>query len=137
MPSQTAQDRIAVLGLGYVGLPLTLALARAGFDVLGFDIHAPVIDALRARGHIVTVAEPWSVGRMWTGIWGILNDQFIPDILPPEAEQVLRALRFDGNRRGKNPPPHWFTTLRDRPRPGPLRDIVVQSVGHLNARPPL
>ncbi|WP_299565803.1 nucleotide sugar dehydrogenase [uncultured Sulfitobacter sp.] len=50
MPSQTAQDRIAVLGLGYVGLPLTLALARAGFDVLGFDIHAPVIDALRA-GH--------------------------------------------------------------------------------------
>ncbi|QUJ76679.1 nucleotide sugar dehydrogenase [Sulfitobacter albidus] len=41
---------IAVLGQGYVGLPLTLALARAGFDVTGFDIHAPVIDALRA-GH--------------------------------------------------------------------------------------
>lgn len=44
------KDRIAVLGLGYVGLPLTLALARAGFDVTGFDIHPPVIDALRA-GH--------------------------------------------------------------------------------------
>lgn len=43
-----AVDRIAVLGLGYVGLPLTLALARAGFDVLGYDIHAPMIDALRA-----------------------------------------------------------------------------------------
>jgi UDP-N-acetyl-D-galactosamine dehydrogenase len=41
-------DRIAVLGLGYVGLPLTLALARAGFDVLGYDTHAPVIEALHA-----------------------------------------------------------------------------------------
>ena len=28
------------------------------------NVGAAVIDALRARGHIVTVAEPWSVGRM-------------------------------------------------------------------------
>ncbi|MEH6646479.1 nucleotide sugar dehydrogenase [Sulfitobacter sp.] len=48
MTATPITDRIAVLGLGYVGLPLTLALARAGFDVLGFDIHAPVVDALRA-----------------------------------------------------------------------------------------
>ncbi|MGJ8629400.1 MAG: NAD(P)-binding domain-containing protein, partial [Sulfitobacter sp.] len=41
------KDRIAVLGLGYVGLPLTLALARAGFDVIGLDTHAPTIDALK------------------------------------------------------------------------------------------
>ncbi|MEH6523050.1 nucleotide sugar dehydrogenase [Sulfitobacter sp.] len=48
MTTTPNNDRIAVLGLGYVGLPLTLALARAGFDVLGFDIHPPVIQALRA-----------------------------------------------------------------------------------------
>jgi len=40
------KDRIAVLGLGYVGLPLALALARAGFDVVGLDTHAPTIAAL-------------------------------------------------------------------------------------------
>jgi gamma-glutamyltranspeptidase/glutathione hydrolase len=28
------------------------------------NVGAAVIDVLRARGHIVTVAEPWSVGRM-------------------------------------------------------------------------
>ena len=28
------------------------------------NVGPAVIDALRARGHIVTVAEPWSVGRM-------------------------------------------------------------------------
>ncbi|MEQ6204354.1 nucleotide sugar dehydrogenase [Sulfitobacter sp. HNIBRBA2951] len=48
MSAAAMTDRIAVLGLGYVGLPLTLALARAGFDVLGFDTHAPVIEALTA-----------------------------------------------------------------------------------------
>ena len=109
---------------------------------LSNNAHWQILQALKGLAPRLLVLggggyNPWSVGRMWTGIWGILNDQVIPDILPPEAEQVLRALRFDGNRRGKNPPPHWFTTLRDRPRPGPLRDIVVQGVGHLNARPPL
>lgn len=30
--------RLAVIGLGYVGLPVAVAFARAGFDVVGFDI---------------------------------------------------------------------------------------------------
>jgi UDP-N-acetyl-D-glucosamine dehydrogenase len=36
-----------VLGLGYVGLPLSVALARAGFHVRGIDIDATKIGALR------------------------------------------------------------------------------------------
>jgi UDP-N-acetyl-D-glucosamine dehydrogenase len=32
---------VGVIGLGYVGLPLSLATARAGFRVLGFDINEP------------------------------------------------------------------------------------------------
>lgn len=79
--------------------------------------------------------NPWSVGRMWAGIWGILNDHALPGLLPAPAEAVLRALRFDGNRRGRNPPEHWFTTLQDKPRPGILRDEVAQRVDHLNKRP--
>ncbi len=39
--------RIAILGLGYVGLPLALALARAGFDVLGLDTDPGLVDALK------------------------------------------------------------------------------------------
>ncbi|MEO5774896.1 MAG: nucleotide sugar dehydrogenase [Sphingomicrobium sp.] len=41
------QERIAVVGLGYVGLPLAVALARNGHDVLGFDISADRVAALR------------------------------------------------------------------------------------------
>lgn len=32
--------RVGIIGLGYVGLPLALAAAGAGFTVLGFDINA-------------------------------------------------------------------------------------------------
>jgi UDP-N-acetyl-D-glucosamine/UDP-N-acetyl-D-galactosamine dehydrogenase len=42
--------RIAVIGLGYVGLPVATALANAGNSVIGFDIDARRIDELR-RGH--------------------------------------------------------------------------------------
>src|SRR5690242_5022278 len=38
--------RIAVIGLGYVGMPLAAALARS-FDVLGFDVDAGRIEELR------------------------------------------------------------------------------------------
>ncbi|MDX2483034.1 MAG: nucleotide sugar dehydrogenase [Pseudodonghicola sp.] len=47
MVKQGNQDKIAVLGLGYVGLPLAVALARAGFDTLGFDTDSAHVAALR------------------------------------------------------------------------------------------
>lgn len=43
-------ERIAVLGLGYVGLPLALAFDRAGLDTLGLDLNAELVDALNS-GH--------------------------------------------------------------------------------------
>jgi acetoin utilization protein AcuC len=67
--------------------------------------------------------NPWTVGRCWALIWGTLNDQPIPDRLPPHAEAVLRALRFD-RAAGRNPPAHWFATLLDTPRTGPVRDEI-------------
>ena len=67
--------------------------------------------------------NPWAVGRCWAGIWGALNDFPLPDRLPPAAEHVLRTLRYD-RAAGRNPPDHWFTTLRDAPREGPVRPLV-------------
>lgn len=79
--------------------------------------------------------NPWSVGRLWTGVWATLNGHEIPERLPPAAEAVLRALAWDGARRGRNPPEHWFTTLRDAPREGPVRAVLAERVAHLSARP--
>ena len=78
--------------------------------------------------------NPWSVGRLWTQVWGVLNGLEAPEVLPSAAEAVLRGLRFDGNRRGKNPPAHWFTTLTDAPREGTVRDEVRKAVSVLSSR---
>ena len=40
---------IAILGLGYVGLPSALALVQRGQDVLGIDISAERLASIRAE----------------------------------------------------------------------------------------
>ena len=42
---RSKQAKIGIIGLGYVGLPLAVEFARAGFDVTGFGIAAADIAA--------------------------------------------------------------------------------------------
>jgi UDP-N-acetyl-D-glucosamine dehydrogenase len=57
------QPKVAIIGLGYVGLPLSLQFARSGVHVLGVDIDIDKVDALNnGRSYIEhvpseTVAE--------------------------------------------------------------------------------
>ena len=43
------KTKISIVGLGYVGLPLAVALARS-FDVIGFDVNKERVKELR-HGH--------------------------------------------------------------------------------------
>ena len=43
-------DALIVIGLGYVGLPLSQEACRSGFQVTGFDVSTTVLDGLGA-GH--------------------------------------------------------------------------------------
>jgi UDP-N-acetyl-D-glucosamine dehydrogenase len=45
---ENKQARLGVIGLGYVGLPLAVEFARAGFHVVGFDVDQSKVDALNA-----------------------------------------------------------------------------------------
>lgn len=106
---------------------------------LSNNAHFSVLRAIRSLAPRLLVLggggyNPWSVGRLWTGIWGQMCGHEMPDQLPLEAEAVLRGLSFEGNRRGKNPPEHWFTTLLDVPRNGAIRARVRADVAYLNAR---
>ena len=50
------QARIGVIGLGYVGLPLAVEFAKAGFDVTGFDVDASKVAEINAgRSYILDV----------------------------------------------------------------------------------
>jgi UDP-N-acetyl-D-glucosamine dehydrogenase len=48
----------AVIGLGYVGLPLAMEITAAGFDVIGIDLDSSKIDILeQGRSYILDVSE--------------------------------------------------------------------------------
>src|SRR5277367_1462864 len=50
--------KIAIVGLGYVGLPLSLQFARSGVDVLGLDIDQAKIESLnQGRSYIKHIAS--------------------------------------------------------------------------------
>ena len=54
---QPALTDIAIVGLGYVGLPLSLQFARSGVNVLGLDLDPEKVDALNeGRSYIKHVA---------------------------------------------------------------------------------
>ena len=61
--------KIAIVGLGYVGLPLSLQFARSGVEVLGLDIDPVKIEAIsQGRSYIkhieaARIAEPVKAGR--------------------------------------------------------------------------
>jgi UDP-N-acetyl-D-glucosamine dehydrogenase len=40
--------RVGIVGLGYVGLPLAIAMHRAGYDVVGVDVDEETVDTLRS-----------------------------------------------------------------------------------------
>ena len=50
------QATVGVIGLGYVGLPLAVEFAKAGFDVTGFDVDESKVTELNAgRSYILDV----------------------------------------------------------------------------------
>jgi UDP-N-acetyl-D-glucosamine dehydrogenase len=64
--SRTA--RIGVIGLGYVGLPLAVEFAKAGFDVTGFDVDASKVAELNAgRSYILDVPTGEVADRVRAG----------------------------------------------------------------------
>ena len=47
-----------IVGLGYVGLPLAVELAKAGYRVLGFDISQRVVDGLNdGHSHVKDISD--------------------------------------------------------------------------------
>src|SRR5689334_8139934 len=64
------QATLGVIGLGYVGLPLAVEFARAGFPVIGFDV-----DAVR-------------VGQLMKG------NSYIPDVSSEHLAEVVKSGKF-------------------------------------------
>lgn len=63
----TAQERnanVGVVGLGYVGLPLAMLFARAGFPVTGFDVDQTKVEKLNAGSSYIQRILPEEIAQL-------------------------------------------------------------------------
>ena len=55
---------VAVVGLGYVGLPLSLQFARSGVNVLGLDIDSAKVEAFWRQGAVISsISSPGALPK--------------------------------------------------------------------------
>jgi UDP-N-acetyl-D-glucosamine dehydrogenase len=67
--AQTPDSRVAIIGLGYVGLPLGLALMEAGLRVVGYDSNVARLVQLRAgRSPVDDVADDRLAAALRNGL---------------------------------------------------------------------
>ncbi len=67
---KSGKARVGIIGLGYVGLPLAVEFAKAGFHVVGYDVDQSKINALAA------------------------GNSYIPDVPSSELADVVKSGTF-------------------------------------------
>ena len=153
LPRGTGDDGFA-MALHEVILPSVQALRpqaivpQCGADAVAEDPLARL--AFSNRAHWAAVAalmpmaprflvlggggyNPWTVGRLWAGVWAVLNGHPLPDHLPDAAQAVLARLTWT-RRPGQPPAKPLLTQLGDAPRPGPVTDCLRSRIKGLAAR---
>jgi UDP-N-acetyl-D-glucosamine dehydrogenase len=60
---RTAQAQVAVIGLGYVGLPLAAAFAEAGFTVVGLDLDPRKVGSIREGTSYIDDIDSRTIAR--------------------------------------------------------------------------
>jgi len=90
--------RVCVIGLGYVGLPLTVEMARVGFDVVGLETDARKVETINAGGSYIDdvrtedVAEQVSLGNLVaTTDYDVLDSADVIFICVPTPFDEMKA----------------------------------------------
>lgn len=61
---KTKKAKICIIGLGYVGLPLAVALTEKGFQVFGFDIQKNKVEAINAGNSNIKDVSPAAIKKV-------------------------------------------------------------------------
>lgn len=88
--SEKNNVRVAVFGIGYVGLPLAIKLAEAGFFVIGVDINQKLIDLLNAgKSSIEGISDERIAGVINSRKFSLVK---VEDVAAKNDEAVLESL---------------------------------------------
>jgi acetoin utilization protein AcuC len=97
-----------------------VALWQAVDELLGLELPTVIVGG---GGY-----NPWTVTRYWTGLWGRISGQQVPDTLPQRAVELLRDMECDLVDE-EDVDVSWYNKLADTPNPGPVRESV-KSLAH-------
>ena len=133
--------RVAVLGLGYVGLPLAVVFAEAGFHVIGIDPDSRKVDTIR-RGdsHIHDVPAEQvkrlvEVGRLQaTTDFSVLGNAdavsiCVPTPLRKTGDPDLSFILNATEELAKYMHPGMVVVLESTTYPGTTREIMLPKLG--------
>ena len=136
-------SKVVVVGQGYVGLPLSIAIAEAGFKVLGFDLNVGLVEKLNAGiSHIEDIPSEALVKFLKTGNYtatsnpsDFCNSEIaiiaVPTPLNDEREPDLSYIESASKILGENLLKSTLIINESTSYPGTLRNVIAPLVnGH-------
>jgi UDP-N-acetyl-D-glucosamine dehydrogenase len=129
--------KIGIVGLGYVGLPLALAFAEAGFRVLGFDVQQKRVDWVnQGKSYIADVSNERLSNVLVNGALEATTDQnrlsevgaicvCVPTPLTRTKEPDLSYVIHESEEISKHLRPGQLVILESTTYPGTTREVVL------------
>ncbi|MBD3401450.1 nucleotide sugar dehydrogenase [candidate division GN15 bacterium] len=131
-----------VIGLGYVGLPLSISLAEAGFNVIGFDIAEGKVKLLNSgKSDIDDISDAEVAGVVKSGNFSATCDPkklaqcdtisiCVPTPLSktkdPDVSYILSAMDWVKDNISK----HTLVVLESTTYPGTTEDLILPLLKH-------
>lgn len=128
--------RVGVVGLGYVGLPLAVEKAKAGFKTIGFDVQAAKVDMVNAgHNYIGDVVDSDLAELVQNGMLRATTDfSFIKDVdfvaicvptpLDAHQEPDISFVRDSSEMVAKYLKPETMVVLESTTYPGTTEELI-------------
>ncbi len=135
---------IGIVGLGYVGLPLAMEFAKAGFHVIGYDVSQRVCDLLtRGGSHILDVPAAEVADMVKRGLFEATTDDTalkrcdaisiaVPTPLSKTRDPDLSYVISASDTIARNAHPGLLIVLESTTYPGTTRELMqprLEAVG--------
>ena len=125
---------VGIIGLGYVGLPLAIAAAKAGYQIVGFDVDASKIKRLYAgQSYIEAVSEQDLAATAVSSAWTVDFTQIaacdvvvicVPTPLNQHREPDLSFVEDTAREIAKNMTAQTLVVLESTTWPGTTEEIL-------------
>ncbi|MDX1564757.1 MAG: nucleotide sugar dehydrogenase [Phycisphaeraceae bacterium] len=128
---------VGIIGLGYVGLPLSGVFVKAGFEVIGFDVDAKRVEDLSAgRNYLKHLGVDYAAELIRTGRFAATDDfsqlaepdvviVCVPTPLGPHLEPDLSYVRSTAESVRKALRPGQLVVLESTTYPSTTRGILL------------